>query len=124
MLPGQLVIWSDEALAVLNYRCMLHGIAAPDYWQTPPLILQTRLSRHAVPVREVARWLGLPVVHDIAADKIWDIWLAGGTDAIRACSASDALHTYVLFLRFQHIQAQISEADYHQAMRQIPAELL
>jgi predicted PolB exonuclease-like 3'-5' exonuclease len=119
LLPGQMLIWDDADRAALNYRSLYHNLAAPAYWQHLPLALQNQLSPQAVPLQDMARLFELPQHTEIPADKIWQTWLDGGLDTIRAYSANKALQTCLLFLRWQQCRGELSAQAYQTVLSQV-----
>jgi hypothetical protein len=124
----ELVSWNGGGfdLPVLHYRSLLHGIEAPRYWETGGedssfrynnylsrfhwrhLDLMDVLSgwqnRARAPLQEIAVMLGFPGKLGMAGDQVWATWLRDGVVPIRNYCETDALNTYLVYLRFQVIR--------------------
>lgn len=131
-----LVSWNGGGfdLPVLHYRSLLHGIAAPTYWETgdtdPPFrfnhylsryhqrhtdlmdILSAYQSRAAAPLDEIATLLGFPGKMGMSGSKVWDHFQQGDIDNIRNYCETDVLNTYLVYLRYQLIRGKLSTIDY------------
>lgn len=143
-----LVSWNGGGfdLPVLHYRAMLHGIAAPRYWDTGDgeqtfrwnnylsryhwrhLDLMDVLSsyqfRAVAPLDEVAVMLGLPGKLGMHGSKVWDAWLEGGVESIRNYCETDALNTFLIYLRFELMRGRLGPEGYRQRCEQIRSALL
>lgn len=132
----QLVSWNGGGfdLPVLHYRALLHGIAAPRYWDlgeddrefkfnnylgrfhTRHIDLMDLLAgyqnRAFAPLDEIAQLNGLPGKLGMDGSKVWDAWQAGGIDEIRAYCETDVANTLLLFLRFQRMRGTITPEGY------------
>ena len=124
----QLVSWNGNGfdLPVLHYRAMLHGVAAPTYWDqgegdrdfkwnnyisryhSRHLDLMDLLSlyqtRSAAPLDELARLFGQPGKLGMAGDQVWPAYLGGGLQRIRDYCETDVVNTWLVFLRFQRMR--------------------
>jgi len=131
-----LVSWNGGGfdLPVLHYRALVHGVAAPRYWDTgeddPGFKWNNYLNRfHArhtdlmdviaaynaravAPLDEVATLLGLPGKMGMDGSKVWDAYLAGEIGAIRDYCETDVLNTYLVYLRFELIRGRLTPATY------------
>jgi hypothetical protein len=132
----QLVSWNGGGfdLPVLHYRALMHGVAAPRYWDlgeddrefrfnnylgryhTRHLdlmdVLASYQSRAFAPLDEIAQLNGLPGKLGMDGSKVFEAWRAGRIDAIRDYCETDVANTYLLYLRFQRMRGQLS-ADAH-----------
>jgi len=121
----QLVSWNGGGfdLPVLHYRSLVHGVKARRYWDLGEddrefkwnnyisryhmrhLDLMDLLSlyqpRASAPLDEVARLLGFPGKLGMDGAKVWDAFRRGEIAAIRNYCETDAVNTYLVFLRFQ-----------------------
>lgn len=126
-----LVSWNGGGfdLPVLHYRALKAGIQAPHYWETGEedtafrfnnylsryhwrhLDLMDVLSgfqpRARAKLADVAALLGLPGKLGFSGDRVWDAWQAGERLAIRRYCETDALNTYLIYLRFQFLRARL-----------------
>lgn len=131
-----LVSWNggNFDLPVLHYRSLLHGVAAPRYWETGDEDTSFRYNnylsrfhwRHLdlmdvlagfsprafAPLDEVAALLGLPGKMGMDGSKVWDAYRAGEIQAIRDYCETDVLNTYLVYLRFQLIRGRLT-SDAH-----------
>ena len=128
-----LVSWNGSGfdLPVLSYRALRHGVPARAYWEVGDEDRSFRYNnyvsryhwrhvdlmdvlahfqpRAAAPLDEVSRLLGLPGKPGMQGAGVADAWLAGEIDAIRAYCETDALNTYLVWLRFQILRGQLAE---------------
>ncbi|MEA5446143.1 3'-5' exonuclease [Gammaproteobacteria bacterium AB-CW1] len=131
-----LVSWNGSGfdLPVLHYRALYHGIAAPTYWETgdnaQPFRFNNYLnrfhSRHmdlmdvisgyqgraTAKLDEVAVMLGLPGKLGMHGSLVWDRILDGDIKAVRDYCETDALNTYLVFLRFEYMRGRLNREEY------------
>ncbi|MFQ5469006.1 MAG: 3'-5' exonuclease [Gammaproteobacteria bacterium] len=127
-----LVSWNGSGfdLPVIHYRSLLHGIAAPRYWETGDddnafrwnNYLGRYHSRHTdlmdvlagyqpranAPLDEIATMLGFPGKMGMSGAKVWDSFLAGDIVNIRNYCETDVLNTYLVYLRYQLIRGRLT----------------
>jgi predicted PolB exonuclease-like 3'-5' exonuclease len=132
----QLVSWNGGGfdLPVLHYRSLVHGVAAPRYWELGDEdkdfrynnyiaryhmrhvdlmdVLSLYQSRGQASLDDVARLLGLPGKLGMDGSKVWDAYQSGEIESIRSYCATDAANTYLVFQRFQLIRGQCDEKRY------------
>ena len=68
--------------------------------------------RASAPLDEISQLLGFPGKIGMSGDKVWDAFQAGKIDAIRAYCETDAVNTYLVFLRFQLMRGVFDQARY------------
>ena len=130
----RLVSWNGMGfdLPVLNYRALLHGVQAPVYWEQGErrreyryanyqnryhhgknLDLMDRLSRsqRGAPLNDISRMLGLPGKPGMRGGDVYDAWRQGRIEEIRAYCESDALNTYLIYLRYERMCGNLSRED-------------
>lgn len=131
-----LVTWNGGGfdLPVLHYRALLHGIAAPRYWDTGDDdrdfkwnnylsryharhtdlmdVLSGYQARACAPLDEVACMLGFPGKMGMSGAKVWDSYLDGGIEAIRNYCETDVLNTYLVYLRFELMRGKLTRPGY------------
>jgi predicted PolB exonuclease-like 3'-5' exonuclease len=132
----QLVSWNGGGfdLPVLQYRSLLHGVAAPRYWEQGDEdrdfrynnyiarfhmrhvdlmdVLSLYQNRGQAPLDDMARLLGFPGKLGLDGAKVWDTYQAGEIETIRNYCATDAANTYLVFQRFQLIRGLADEQRY------------
>lgn len=142
-----LVTWNGGGfdLPVLHYRALLHGIAAPRYWDTGDDdrdfkwnnylsryharhtdlmdVLSGYQTRACAPLDEIACMLGFPGKMGMSGAKVWDSYLDGGIEAIRNYCETDVLNTYLVFLRFELLRGKLTQAGYDAECAQLRAYL-
>ncbi len=130
----QLVSWNGGGfdLPVLHYRALMHGVAAPRYWElgdeerefkwnnyisryhTRHIDLMDLLSlyqpRAAAPLDEVAKLAGFSGKLGIDGAKVWAVFQNDGLERIRAYCETDVVNTYLVYVRFQRLRGLLSEA--------------
>lgn len=131
-----LVSWNGGGfdLPVLHYRSLLHGVAAPRYWDNGDDdssfrynnylnrfhyrhtdlmdVLSAYQPRASAPLDDIATLLGLPGKMDMDGAKVWDAWQAGEVERVRDYCELDVLNTYLVYLRFERMRGRLSETAY------------
>lgn len=134
----QLVSWNGGGfdLPVLHYRGLIHGVAAPRYWDwgdddkefkwnsylgryhTRHLDLMDVLAmyqpRANAPLDDMARLCGFPGKLGMDGSKVMEAFQAGEIDAIRNYCETDVMNTWLVYLRFQKMRGTLTEAAYAQ----------
>lgn len=135
-----LVSWNGSGfdLPVLNYRALVHGIDASAYWETGEEIQNYRYnnyvsryhwrhvdlmdvmahfqSRGAAPLDDIAKILGFPGKSGMHGSEVADAWLSGKLEDIRHYCDTDALNTYLVWLRFELIRGHLDGPSYRERM--------
>ena len=130
-----LVSWNGSGfdLPVLHYRSLLHGVNAARYWENGDEDREFRynnyLSRYhwrhvdvmdalagfnlraAAPLNEIAMLLGYPGKLGMDGSMVWDTWLEGGIREIRDYCETDVLNTYLVYLRWEQVRGNLSQAQ-------------
>lgn len=121
-------------LPVLHYRALKHGIAAPRYWETGAEdqsfrfnnylnrfherhtdlmdVLSNYQARAAAPLDEIAVMLGFPGKMGKSGAHVWDQFQAGQIEDIRNYCETDALNTYLVYLRFELMRGNLDVAGW------------
>ncbi len=131
-----LVSWNGAGfdLPVLHYRSLVHGVAAPRYWETGEEehgfrwnnylgrfhwrhtdlmdVLAGYQGRAVAPLDEIAVLLGLPGKLGMHGSLVWDCHLRGEIERIRNYCDTDVINTYLIYLRFQLIRGRFSSEEY------------
>jgi 3'-5' exonuclease len=131
-----LVSWNGSGfdLPVLNYRSLLHGISAGRYWETGDNdqsfrwnnylsrfhwrhvdlmdVLSGFQGRGRASLQSVATLLGLPGKLGMSGALVWDAFQRGELAAIRAYCETDVLNTYLVYLRFELLRAQLTALEH------------
>ncbi len=139
----ELVSWNGSGfdLPVMHYRALLHGVASPVYWEIGERnrafrynsylgrfhwrhidlmdILAGFQLRAAAPLDEVAKMLGFPGKQDMHGSDVWETYLQGDIARIRNYCETDALNTYLVYLRFQLMRGELSDQEYREACRRV-----
>ena len=132
----QLVSWNGGGfdLPVLNYRALLHGVNASQFWEsgddnrdfrynnytsryhTRHLDLMDVLAmyppRNNTPLDEVAQLAGLPGKIGIGGAAGWAAYQEGGIQRIRSYCEVDTANTYLLYLRYQLLRGTFTLEHY------------
>lgn len=143
----QLVSWNGGGfdLPVLNYRALIHGLAAPTFWETGDEnrdfrfnnyisryhsrhldlmdVLAMYQPRNSAPLDEVAQLAGLPGKIGIGGAKVWEAYLGGGIAEIRDYCEADTANTYLLFLRYQLLRGVFTKAAYEKEIQLLRGHL-
>jgi len=131
-----LVSWNGGGfdLPVLHYRSLKHGVAAPRYWDTGENdrdfkwnnylsryharhtdlmdVLSGYQPRATAPLDEIAQLLGFPGKLGRHGSEVWGQFLAGKIGEIRDYCETDALNTYLIYLRFELIRGNLDESGW------------
>jgi len=138
-----LVSWNGSGfdLPVLHYRALIHGIAAPRYWDIGHFdreskwdnylnryqfrhtdlmdVLALYQARAYAPLHELAVLCGLPGKLGMAGGQVAAAWREGRIEEIRAYCETDVLNTYLLYLRFQKLRGVLSADQYAQELERV-----
>ncbi|MGH8119073.1 MAG: 3'-5' exonuclease [Gammaproteobacteria bacterium] len=131
-----LVSWNGRGfdLPVLHYRALLHGISAPRYWETAGEdqsfkwnnylnrfherhtdlmdVLSGYEGRAVAPLTEIASMCGFPGKMGMSGDQVWERYLAGDLETVRNYCETDALNTYLIFLRYELMRGRKTKEGY------------
>jgi hypothetical protein len=141
-----LVSWNGSGfdLPVLNYRALLHGVNAARYWEMSERefrynnYLNRYHARHTdimdvlanyqassfVRLDEIAQMLGFPGKMGMDGSKVWEAYLRGDIRSIRGYCETDALNTYLVFLRFELLRGHLTEDEYEEECQRTRTTLL
>jgi predicted PolB exonuclease-like 3'-5' exonuclease len=138
-----MVSWNGSGfdLPVIHYRSLLHGVAAPRYWDTGTEdrdfkwnnylsryherhtdlmdVLAGYQPRATARLDEIATMLGFPGKMGMSGAGVWDSYQAGDIAGIRNYCETDVLNTYLVFQRFELIRGHITPGLYEQACDQV-----
>ena len=126
-------------MPVLHYRGLVHGIAAPRYWDlgdedkdfrynnylsryhTRHLDLMDLLAlyqpRNNAPLDQLSRLSGFPGKLGMDGSRVWEAYLGGKIDEIRHYCETDTLNTYLMFFRFQLMRGAVGRAEYDRELK-------
>jgi len=131
-----LVSWNGSGfdLPVLHYRALLHGVAAPRYWETGKEdrsfqwnnylgrfhwrhidlmdVLAGYQPRAAAPLNDIATLLGLPGKMGMSGADVWDAFQRIDVKGIRDYCEIDVLNTYLVYLRFEQMRGHLGPEGY------------
>jgi hypothetical protein len=134
----QLVSWNGGGfdLPVLHYRAMLHGVAAPKYWDwgdddrdfkynnylnryhTRHIDLMDLLALYSgranAPLDAFAKLLGFPGKLGMDGSEVWNAWQRGEATAIRDYCETDVVNTWLVYLRFLKMRGALTATQYDQ----------
>ncbi len=131
-----LVSWNGGGfdLPVIHYRALKHGVNTTRYWETGRHdnsfkwnnYLNRYHSRHtdlmdllsgyqpkaSAPLDHIATMLGFPGKTVMDGSGVFDAWMEGKIKMIRDYCETDALNTYLVYLRFELIRGHISSSQF------------
>lgn len=131
-----LVSWNGGGfdLPVLHHRALVHGIAAPRYWESGEEdqafrwnnylsrfhqrhtdlmdVLAGYQPRASAPLDHVATLCGFPGKLGMSGAKVWDAFRAGQISDIRAYCETDVVNTFLLWLRYQLMRGRLDRTGY------------
>jgi predicted PolB exonuclease-like 3'-5' exonuclease len=143
----QLVSWNGGGfdLPVLHYRALVHGLSAPRYWDmgeddrefkwnnyisryhTRHLDLMDLLAlyqpRANVGLDDIAKLVGFPGKLGMDGSQVWPAYQRGEVAVIRDYCETDAVNTYLMYLRFQLLRGQFTAERYQQECDVVRAQL-
>ena len=138
-----LVSWNGAGfdLPVLHYRALKHGITAARYWEIGDGDREFRYNnylgrfhwRHIdlmdvlsgfqlggrASLEHTAQLLGLPGKLGMSGAHVWDYWLAGRREEIERYCETDALNTYLVYLRFELMRGVLDRPRYDQEIERV-----
>jgi len=127
-----LVTWNGNGfdMPVLHHRSMVHLIAAPRYWDNGDDdrefrfnnylsryhyrhtdlmdVLNSYQPRGGASLDQMAQLCGLPGKLGMDGSKVWDAYQQGAIKEIRDYCETDALNTFLLYLRWQVLKGNLS----------------
>ncbi len=127
-----LVSWNGGGfdLPVLHYRALLHGVAAPRYWDQGDEdrsfrynnylsrfhwrhidlmdVLAGYQPRAVAGLDMIASLLGLPGKLGMDGSQVWPAWRDGNRRMIHDYVEHDVLNTYLVFLHFERMRGALS----------------
>jgi predicted PolB exonuclease-like 3'-5' exonuclease len=142
-----LVSWNGAGfdLPVMHYRCLLHGITAARYWETGDNDSSFRFSnylsrfhwrhmdlmdilsgfqgRGRASLDAVATLLGFPGKTGMQGGDVWEAYLRGELERIRAYCETDVVNTYLVYLRFQLMRGHLSATEHAGEVARVRAVL-
>ena len=142
-----LVSWNGSGfdLPVLNYRALAHGLSAARYWEVGDgdrdfrynnylaryhwrhVDLMDVLSAYGASGRasldHIAQLLKLPGKLGMSGADVWPAYRRGEIAAIRNYCETDALNTYLIYLRFQLLRGGLDAKQHAHEVQQVEAKL-
>jgi predicted PolB exonuclease-like 3'-5' exonuclease len=131
-----LVSWNGSGfdLPVLHYRALKHGVTAARYWEIGDSDRDYRYNnylsrfhwRHIdlmdvlagfqfsgrASLEHTAQLLGLPGKLGMSGSSVWDYYLKGKQIEIERYCETDALNTYLVYLRFELMRGNLDRNRY------------
>ncbi|HYM46894.1 MAG TPA: 3'-5' exonuclease [Burkholderiaceae bacterium] len=131
-----IVSWNGSGfdLPVLHYRSLKHGVSAARYWDTGDNdrdfkwnnyisryharhtdlkdVLSAYQPRATAPLDEIAVLLGFPGKMGRSGADVWQQFLDGKLGEIRDYCETDALNTYLVYLRYELIRGNLDDAGF------------
>ena len=142
-----LVSWNGAGfdLPVIHYRSLLHSVSAPSYWEVGDTdrafrynnfisrfhwrhidvmdVLSGFQPRASAPLHEIAQLLELPGKLGMKGSDVWDAYRNGQIDEIRNYCETDVLNTYLIYLQFEQIRGNLTDAELQQEHGRVQAAL-
>jgi 3'-5' exonuclease len=142
-----LVSWNGSGfdLPVLHYRALVHGVAAPTYWETGEHQQAFRWNnylsrfhyRHLdlmdviagyqnkafAPLDDISSMLGFPGKMGMSGSKVWEQYFLGQIKNIRDYCETDVLNTFCVYLRFELMRGVINQDEYHSSIERLKSYL-
>ena len=133
-----LVSWNGSGfdLPVMHYRALKHGVTAARYWEVGDSDRDFRYNnylgrfhwRHIdlmdvlsgfqaqgrASLQHTAQLIGLPGKLGMSGAHVWDHYLAGKRAEIERYCETDALNTYLIYLRFELMRGNLDRSRYEQ----------
>jgi predicted PolB exonuclease-like 3'-5' exonuclease len=114
-------------LPVLHARGLMHGVAAPTYWKHArearlDLAEQLALGRQGR-LHELATLCGYPGRPRLCGRQVWEAWRSGAIGDVRDYCETEAVSSYLLFLRFQLMRGELNAVKYAMEVRTVREKL-
>jgi predicted PolB exonuclease-like 3'-5' exonuclease len=143
----QLVSWNGGGfdLPVLHYRGLLHGVHAARYWDMGDDdrdfkwnnyisryhqrhldlmdLLALYQSRANAPLDALAQLMGFPGKLGMDGSAVWAAFQDGRLEDIWRYCETDAVNTYLVYLRFQKMRGAMTPGQYDQQVAAVRAAL-
>jgi predicted PolB exonuclease-like 3'-5' exonuclease len=143
-----LVSWNGSGfdLPVLHYRALLHGVTAARYWEVGDSDRDFRYNnylsrfhwRHIdlmdvlsgfqfggrTSLEHAAQLLRLPGKLGMSGADVWDAYLAGKHAEIENYCETDALNTYLIYLRFELMRGILDRERYDGEVKRVRDKLV
>jgi len=142
-----LVSWNGGGfdLPVLNYRSLILGVCAPRFWDTGDDnkefkwnnyinrfhyrhtdlmdVLAGYQPRANAPLDQVSVLCGLPGKLGMDGSQVWPSYQDGRVADIRDYCETDALNTYLLYMKWELMRGRLSQAELGQEFSMVRQEL-
>ena len=143
-----LISWNGSGfdLPVLHYRALLHGVAAPTYWESGENqqsfrwnnylnrfhyrhldlmdVLAGYQNKAFAPLDDIATMLNFPGKMGMSGAKVWEQYQSGHLKSIRDYCETDVLNTYCVYLRFELMRGVFNQQDYEKSLDSLKAYLV
>jgi len=114
---------SDFDLPVLHARGLVHGVTAPAYWhhaRKTRLDLAEQLAfERPTALHELATLCGFPGKPRLRGRQVWDAWRGGAIEQVRDYCETEAVSSYLVFLRFQLMRGELDAGRYTKEIRDV-----
>lgn len=131
-----LISWNGAGfdLPVIHYRSLLHGIAAPQYWETGEHqqdfkwnnylnryhnrhcdlmdVLSGFQSRACASLNDMTTMLGYPGKLGMDGGQVWTAYCEGDITSIRNYCETDVVNTYLVYCRYEIIRGNMTMDEY------------
>lgn len=132
----RLISWNGSGfdLPVLHYRSLIHGIAAPRYWDMGEddrefkynNYLSRYHNRHTdlmdvlakyngrgnAPLDDLAKLCGFPGKMGMDGSQVWSAWMDGRTEEVRGYCETDVVNTWLVYCRFRLLRGELDQVSY------------
>lgn len=129
----QLISWNGGGfdLPVLHYRGLICGVTAAKYWAMDGDfkwnnytnryhfrhcdlmdLLAMYQPKNNIPLDEIAKLCGFPGKLGMDGSKVWQAFADGKINEIRDYCETDALNTYLMYLRFELMRGALDGDEY------------
>lgn len=143
----QLVSWNGSGfdLPVLHHRAMLHGVAAPRYWEQGDDdrdfkynnylsryhsrhidlmdVLSAYQGRAFAPLDAMSRLCGFGGKLGVDGSKVYESFCNHQGEAVRAYCETDVVNTYLLYCRFRLLRGELSAEQYSEELQLVRKSL-
>lgn len=143
----QLVSWNGSGfdLPVLHHRALIQGVPAPRYWDQGEDdrdfkfnnylaryhsrhldlmdVLAAYQNRAFAPLDSMARLCGFAGKLGEDGSKVWQSFLDGQGESVRAYCETDVVNTYLLYCRFRMLRGEWSAEQYRSELQVVRQSL-
>jgi len=110
-------------LPVLHARGLMHGVTARTYWnharETRLDLTETLAFDQPGALHELATLCGFPGKPRLRGRQVWEAWRSGAIGEVSNYCETEAVSSYLVFLRFQLMRGELDVTQYAKEIQQV-----